>query len=148
MKKGFTIIELIVVIAITVVLLGIVLFSVSEYIKKGKDSNISANLAILIPAGETFYNINNSYQNFCSSSIVANAKSQMPANTQSRCYNNPANLAGVCCNTSSTADGYQSWAACVREFSDTTKAYCVDSRGTKKDISHDSQCIPNITVCP
>lgn len=43
-KKGFTIIELVVVIAIIAVLAAIVLINVAGYINKGKDATIKANM--------------------------------------------------------------------------------------------------------
>ena len=43
-SKGFTIIELIVVIAIIAVLAGIVLVNVTSYINKGKDAAVIANM--------------------------------------------------------------------------------------------------------
>lgn len=145
MEKGFTLIELIVVIAIIAVLSGIVLFSVTQYINKGKDSSISGNLVVLIPAGEVFYNGSNSYQGFCGSNVVTNAIAQMPANSSASCYDISANPAGVCCSEKSP--NYDAWAACAREFTDKTKAYCVDSRGVKKEICN-SSCKINTTVCP
>ena len=86
MQKGFTLIEIIVVMAIIAVLYGIILFSVNLYISKGKDSNVSGNLAILVPAGEVWYNANNSYAGFCGSSTVLNAILQMPENKNGACY--------------------------------------------------------------
>lgn len=98
---GFTLMELIVVIAITAILSAIILFTVTQYINKGKDSNIYGNMAILIPAGEAFYNGNgNTYDNtsnnpatsFCDpavNSVMKNAFSQMPQNPNSiNCYVN------------------------------------------------------------
>jgi len=142
-NKGFTLIELIVVVAITAVLSGIITFTITQYIAKGKDSNIAGNLAILVTAGEIYYNASdNSYSTLCSSSILTNAIAQMPANPSGAC--STANSAGVCCKVD---DSGQSWAACATEFSDTTKAYCVDSRGIRKEICKNS-CTSSITVCP
>ena len=137
-SKGFTLIELVVVIAIIAVLSGIILFTVTQYINKGKDSNISGNLAVLIPAGEVFYNsfpnsYGNSSQNFCGSSVATNTFSQMPSGTVFHC------------NVESTY--YQAWAACAREFTNANMAYCVDSRGMRKEIPNTS-CISTIVSCP
>jgi len=144
-NKGFTLIELIVTIAIISVLSGIILFTTSQYINKGKDSNIASNLAVLIPAGETFYNnASNKYTGFCdteSSSVLAYNISQMPVNSSGDCATNNA---GVCC---SVAEDGQSWSACAQEFSDPTKAYCADSRGVKEEICN-SFCTSNLTQCP
>ena len=132
---GFTLIELMVVIAIITVLSGIILFSVTQYINKGKDSNLAGNLVVLIPAGEVFYNgNNNSYQNFCTSDVVNNAFSQMPGGTIYYCVED-------------TINSFQAWAACAREFTDNAKAYCVDSRGVKRSINN-NLCNSNITQCP
>ncbi|MCX6720932.1 MAG: prepilin-type N-terminal cleavage/methylation domain-containing protein [Candidatus Staskawiczbacteria bacterium] len=165
MQKGFTLIELIVVIAITAVLSGIILFSVTQYINRGKDSNISGNLAILVPAGEVWYNGNgNSYNNdindFCNplqNSVIRNTIAQMPQNSGGisgqSCYindSNPANwsatsnYAGVCCYAVS-----QAWAACAPRFSD-GYASCVDSRGVKNNLIPLSSCTNTMTLtqCP
>ncbi len=156
---GFTLIELIIVIAITAILASIVLLTVQQYLNKGKDANISGNLAVLIPAGEAWYNGNgNSYEYFCNpnpvdsnpgNSALKNAIYQMPYNLDSSCYGDPGasnwttttgggrNPAGLCCYVDSTYN--DAWVACVPKFSDKTMALCVDSRGVKKDITK-SQC--------
>lgn len=155
-SKAFTLIELIVVIVIIAILSGVILFSISQYVNKGKDSNISGNLAVLIPAGEVFYNSNhNSYIDFCdptgSGTVLKNAISQMPLQSSgapSPCYSDfptsTTNPAGVCCNVNSNGD---SWAACARELTNPDYAYCVDSRGVKKRINN-SSCDNNLTQCP
>ena len=143
-KKGFTLIEIVVVVIITAILSAIVMFAVTHYINKGKDANVAGNLTVLVPAGEIWYRANNSYENFCTSQAVSNAISQMPENTQGPCYNKDKNPAGLCCKVS---DDYLSWAACAAKFSDPNFAYCVDSRGIKKEIGIKS-CNENITSCP
>lgn len=157
---GFTIMELVVVIAITAVLSGIILFSIAQYISKGKDSNTAGNLAVLIPAGEVFYSGNgNSYQGFCdptqsAGSVFKNAISQMPKNPNGPCYSGSSttytsttNPAGACCSVVDSSQNYQAWAACAKEFTDTTRAYCVDSRGVKEDMCN-SSCVIGLTQCP
>lgn len=133
-SKAFTLIELIVVIAIIAVLSAIILFSITQYINKGKDSNIAGNLAVLIPAGEVYYNIGNTYADFCAqnNNIMQNALSQMPSGIDLKCFVEPVHS--------------QSWAACVQEFTDNTKAFCVDSRGMKREIDF-SNCNETIIKC-
>lgn len=152
-SKGFTLIELMITIAIIAMLSVVVMFSVTQYVSKGKDSNISGNLAVLVPAGETYYNFNeakngNGYHDFCVSNPVKNAIEQMPINADGNCYSETrtdvTNPAGVCCKV---ADGNDAWAICARQFTDPTKAFCVDSRGVKRDICN-SDCQNNITECP
>jgi prepilin-type N-terminal cleavage/methylation domain-containing protein len=128
LKKGFTLIELVVVIAIVGILSTVILFSVAQYINKGKDSNIKGNLAVLISAGEVHYNGHGSYLEFCSSSVVDNAYDQIPKpNVEMDCGT------GLCCFVNSYGD---MWAACAQLFTDNTKAYCVDSRGVQGEIAN------------
>lgn len=137
MNKGFTLIELLVAVAITAVLSGVVLFSVTQYINTSKDSNISGSLAVLIPAGEAWYNgNNNSYSGFCSSSPAAIILSQMPSDTTHTysCATNTFNLSN------------QSWMACAKDFTTSDKAFCVDSRGIKTKILN-TDCISKISAC-
>jgi len=155
-NKGFTLIELLVSVAIIAVLSGIILYSVTQYISKGKDSNISGNLAILIPAGEVYYNVENAanqdgYAGFCDpnlNSVLRDAVAQMPQNTNGSCYA-AGNLAGVCCVVATTY--HDAWAACAREFTNGAYAYCVDSRGIKKEIC-EASCAGivsnSISACP
>lgn len=128
-SKGFTLIELLVVVAIISILSSIILFSVTQYVNRGKDASVVGNLAVLVPSGEVYYDSNgNSYENFCDSSVVQNSLSEIPSPNKH-------------CSESSNA-----WAACGQLFRDKTKAYCVDSRGIKKEINN-SNCV-EITVCP
>ena len=159
MNNGFTLIEFIVVIAVIAVLSGVVMFSVKQYINIGKDSNISGNLAVLIPAGEVYYGGNtNSYLGFCdptadTGSVFKNVLSQMPdqtATTGGPCYTSGSttsttNSKGVCCTATT-----QAWAACARLFADTSHAYCVDSRGMKTSLMPIASCISSIANvrCP
>ena len=166
MQKGFTLIELVVVIAIISVLSGIILFSVTQYINTGKDSNISGNLAVLVPAGEAYYNLENTqnsdgYKGFCdptgsspSGSVLKNALSQMPTQqpgSDAPCYadsmQSTSNPQGVCCTVAPQDKNYQSWAACAKEFAKVNTAYCVDSRGIKKEIPS-NLCVSGLHQCP
>jgi len=54
-SKGFTIIELIVVIAIIAVLAAIVLVNVTQYIAKGKDSSIKGNMSSMATIAAAYF---------------------------------------------------------------------------------------------
>jgi prepilin-type N-terminal cleavage/methylation domain-containing protein len=138
-KSGFTLVEVMVVVTILVILSSVVLFTVSYYINKSKDSNIKGNLAILIAAGEVYYTGpgRNSYgipneENFCSSNVVVNAFSQIPPSSY------------PLCNVNSFGD---KWAACAQLFTDKDKTFCVDSRGVKEDMD-EGYCDENLIECP
>ena len=147
-SNGFTLIELVVVIAIIVILYSIIMFSMSKYVSLGEDSSIYGSLATLIPAGEAWYNGvgNNSYNGFCamSNSALANVISQMPKNS-GPCA---TNVAGVCCYAS--FDG-NSWVAFAQEFVTPSYIYCVDSRGMEESVlassSPSSLCHSGSGVC-
>jgi len=119
-KNGFTLIELIVVICIIGVLSAIILFSVVQYINRGKDSNVIGHLSTLITSGEVYYNKGNSYEGFCQYAFD-NVFPQMPPGASPDCGEN-------------TADSYQSWVACAKKFANSANVWCVDSRGMEKEI--------------
>ena len=138
-QKGFTLVELLVTIAIIAVLSAIILFSIGQYINKSKDASIQGNLSSLVPAGEVYYDRNgangysdaNEGEGFCGSSVVENSFSQITSVKY--------------CKASRNA-----WAACAQEFINNNRAFCVDSRGYKREICN-SDCpnfINNNLYCP
>ena len=145
-KKGFTLIELLVTITIIAVLSSVVLFSVTQYINRSKDANISANLAILVPAGEVYYSANGSsgYNDFCNPTrdFIKNAINEIPLRSDGEIV--CGNSKGFCCGVDVLN---QSWATCVQLFTDGNTAFCVDSRGIKKIICN-TDCTSTITKCP
>ncbi len=63
-KKGFTIIELIIVIAIIAVLAAVVATSVSGYIKKSKDAAVKSNLTAVQKNATISFSAKSSYNYF------------------------------------------------------------------------------------
>ncbi len=140
-SKGFTIIELIVVIAIIAVLAAIVLVNVTQYINKSKNANIKANLAGLTTDGTVYFEsdptYNGSYQNFCNSSSVASAKTAID-----KIWDPTGNVTGtVTCNTNNT---FTKWCACAGLLTTSTDPsdsnFCVDSTGYKKETNTIPSC--------
>jgi len=66
-QKGFTIIELIVVIAIIAILSGIVLANSTKYIGEGKDSAIKGQTSQIRTAGTDFFSAHGTYSGMCDS---------------------------------------------------------------------------------
>ncbi|MCX6723599.1 MAG: prepilin-type N-terminal cleavage/methylation domain-containing protein [Candidatus Staskawiczbacteria bacterium] len=142
--EGFTIIELIVVIAIIAVLAAVVLVNVTKYINKGKNASIEGNLASLVTRGTKYFedaNLGNGgYNNFCSDSSgggpVSNALFA-------------GNLGGTwTCRVS--ADNTK-WCACsiIYDTGDGNNSFCVDSSGNKKlsSLGCAFRCILATAVC-
>ena len=122
---GFTLAEMVVVVALIVILSTTILFTTLYFVNRSKNSNIHGNLSILIPAGEVYYDGpgEKSYYGFCGSSVVLNSFEQMPL---------PSSYTPYC----KVSDSYDKWVACVKLFTpkNPEKAFCVDSRGVKEEI--------------
>ena len=120
-SKGFTIIELLVVVAIIAVLTGIVLVNVTAYINKGKNAAMKGNLASALTNAAVFYDNNTTYVGFAASSGWTTAATAI-------------NNAGG--TNTTTNENATNWCACTNLVTTTNdpagSAFCVDSAGTKK----------------
>ena len=134
-KKGFTIIELIVVIAIIAVLATIVLVNVTQYINKGKDAAAQGNLASLLTNSATFIDGGGTYAGFV---VSAQATAAIAAINST---NEEGSGAAVITDAGHAIAG---WCASTT-LKGTGGPYCVDSSGTKK---MGSTCTAIIAVCP
>ncbi|MCX6723598.1 MAG: prepilin-type N-terminal cleavage/methylation domain-containing protein [Candidatus Staskawiczbacteria bacterium] len=120
-KKGFTIIELIVVIAIIAVLAAIVLVNVTGYINKGRDAAITANLGTLITnASDYFYNNSGKFgTDYVGTTIFTTTVSAAITNAKG----------ALTQNGSATT---QDWCACSTLNNSPYNVLCVDNRGLKR----------------
>jgi len=137
-SKGFTIIELLVVVAIIAVLAAIVLVNVTGYINSGKDAAIEGNLATILTNGAVYYDANGNYQNFCTNAYVT-----APSAAVDKAYGGSGN---VTCTVNSTNTA---WCACsplkVTSANPANSTFCVDSTGYKKVTQNAGLCA---TRCP
>lgn len=115
LQRGFTIIELIVVIAIIAVLSAIVLVNVVPYNKRGKDSAIKAQASQIRSAGTDFFSTYSTYTGMCN------------LNTQcSKIESNITKLGGSLGGNLST----QATTFCIDfKLSDSVTLWCVDNTG-------------------
>jgi type II secretory pathway pseudopilin PulG len=122
-SKGFTIIELLVIIAIVVILTAIVLVNVMGYITKSRYSAIKAGLSNIQTLGTIYFSTNGDYAGFCSNSDTITIR------------DNIYNSGGFPnCNSTNTA-----WCFCSTtslQFSPPWQTICVDSTGYKKETSN------------
>jgi len=132
---GFTIIELIVVVAIIAVLAAIVLVNVTGYMNKGKDAAIKGNLASLTTRGTTYFADsslgNGTYNNFCTSaSGGAPIKSAVEASRVGSTFTCTCDGSASCTTGTNTK-----WCACAPLKVASAGTFCVDSTGYKKVTS-------------
>ncbi len=120
-QKGFTIIELIVVIAIIAVLASIVLVNVTSYINKGKDAAAEGNLAGMVTNYAIFTD---------GGGTVGSTYLTQVGATGGASY---LNMLSTQSYTATTGKTGANWCACVqlKQYS-TATYYCVDSSGNKK----------------
>lgn len=125
LSKGFTMIELTVVIAIVAVVATIITSNVMVYLTKGKNTAIKGNMANLATYGGTYFlDGNNSYAGFCddpkAEEFLAEIDRINGAEFQN-CFSNEDNwCARVGLVTTITA-------------SKEKPVFCVDSMGVKKE---------------
>lgn len=129
MKKGFTIIELLVVVAIIGILSAVVMFFVSEPGAKASDNAVKANLLAIRKQSEIYYLTQNSYGTNTNS-----CKNQSPTNVfddttvQSALTEVTRNLGGARTVTCQVSGDGLSWATYVDSLKNGDK-WCVDSSG-------------------
>ncbi len=120
-SKGFTIIELLVVVAIIAVLAAIVLVNVTGNINKGKNAAIKGNLSTVLTNSAVYYNTNGNYSNFCTNAYFTGPSASIT---------NDGGTAICKVKADNTT-----WCACstLRDISGATgQTWCVDSSGAKK----------------
>jgi prepilin-type N-terminal cleavage/methylation domain-containing protein len=153
-KKGFTLLELLVVVAIIGVLSTIVLVSLSDSRIRAADAGVKSNLRNAVSQAEIFYNTNtaapSSYASVCTNGdgggtlgangiglhVLTAAKN---IGLSSYATNGTGTLATATCN-----DNANSWAAEVPLRAD-GQMWCVDSSGKSKQ---ENSTIGTGTVCP
>ena len=131
-SKGFTIIELLVVVAIIAVLAAIVLVNVTGYINQGKNAAIKGNLATVLTNAAVFYDANSNYTNFCTNTYFTGPSAAITsAGGTAVCNVNTGNTGWCACSTLKDVTGA------------TSQTFCVDASGTKKQTG--TACA---TECP
>ncbi len=142
-KKGFTLIELMVVIVIMGLIISIALVSMGESRDKAKDSLIQQNLRNLRNSAELYYTNNDTYVGVCNSdgTLADNSDFKIIEDTVNENNGN----ADVFCNNSDT--GYATISAL-----NNGNCWCVDWQGTSKEVqlsgSQTCDSVLSTTQCP
>lgn len=129
-EKGFTLIELIVVIAIFGILAAITLAFLSKPGAQASDVSVKANLLSIRKQSEIYYLESNSYgENFteCNDGVFSDPKvTEALTEIQN-------NINGsITCNTSATG---ATWAISVDKLKSANVTWCVDSTGASRQGS-------------
>ena len=133
---GFTIIELLIVIAIIGVLAAIVLINVTGYINKGKDAAAKGDMSTLFTNAITFYNDNSNFDNIAVedddySNVIASLQNEDKMGYTVTVTCGTAEGAGTVCPEDSNS---VKWCASIQlKAVSSTTYYCVDSTGKKKE---------------
>ena len=137
-SKGFTIIELLVVVAIIAVLASIVLVNVTSYIAKGKDASIKGNLATIRTNAAVLYEGTNpsSYATFITTGCTAGHSTFMSP----RAAITSAGGTVDCPTASATA-----W--CVKSTLNVSGSWCVDSTGYSGAPAAGTDCTGTDITC-
>jgi prepilin-type N-terminal cleavage/methylation domain-containing protein len=127
-SKGFTIIELIVVIAIIAVLAAIVLVNVTQYINKGKNAALKGNLTGLTTSAAVYFDTTPA----CTGALFVT-----PGTVPAVGNVSAAVLSIGSALTTFGSAATQDWCACAMELPTgaTGTVFCVDNTGAKKETA-------------
>lgn len=99
-QEGFTLVELLIVIAIIAVLSAIAIVNLNSARNKGNDAAVRANLIALYSAVEIFYDDNNnSYVGFCNATSIQGIVASLDRINNYDCSNLPNPKACFDCDT-------------------------------------------------
>lgn len=139
-SRGFTLMELLVVVSIIGMISSVLLTSVSSARNKGADAAIKANLANSRAEAEIFYDSNTSYDAVCATTGTARIGDSVNAAEQA--YKGTVTTYGDATastwNTGQCHDSANAWAAWVplkASTSGSIVAWCVDSTGASKQTT-------------
>ena len=138
-QKGFTIIELIVVIAIIAVLASIVLINVTGYINKGKDAAIKGNMGSILVNAADYFNTNSNY------AASSGAATGFCGDTK---YTTPVTAITAAGGTVVQYCTTTTFCSCST-LKNSTNTYCVDGTGYKNETATAcaSRCSATVTNC-
>jgi len=138
-QKGFTIIELLVVVAIIAVLAAIVLVNVTGYINQGKNAAVKGNLATIMTNGAVFYDAHGTYNDGGANVFCTNAYVTAPSQAVDGALGLANGTTAALCHSTATA-----WCACstlkTTSAEPAGSTFCVDSTGYKKVTGNANGC--------
>ncbi len=150
-SKGFTIIELLVVVAIIAVLTGIVLVNVTAYITKGKDAAAQGNLSTLLVNAAVLYDGFSKYDGLMTGASPTTGVADCTSTTTGWPTGTTLSWTGPCkaletagyhvtntCDVAACGATSTKFCAMVTLKGSGTPKFCVDSSGTK---------LQNATAC-
>ncbi len=151
-SKGFTIIELIVVIAIIAVLAAIVLVNVTQYIAKGKNAAIQGNMSTLLTNGATYFDANSGNYGYAFAANVATGCGAtgpiaLAIDSANGSADTTAGSYGVPLCVGDTAS--QAWCGTTKTLaagSTVASTFCVDSTGYK-GVLGSGKCTTGVFTC-
>ncbi len=142
LKKGFTLLELLVVVAIIAIIVSVLLVSLNESRNKGVDAAIKSNLGTIRGQSELFYaNNDNSFLppgGFVFSVATCPLYDALGTNMFSRDKTISDAIAEAAKRGSNSSSCYNSklnWAVAVGLKSKINSSWCIDSGGNSKEVN-------------
>lgn len=131
-SEGFTLVELLVVVAIIGILSSVVIASLNTARTKGANAGIKANLATIRAQAEILYDGDSDYDAVCGANSVAQNANVAQAIVQA---NTASGGTAVCGKPTSGAAGAWAVSSPLKGETATVDNWCVDSTGVAKALA-------------
>lgn len=135
MKKGFTIIELLIVIIVVAILAILIISYLNFGRNKARDALMIEIMGVPLTKLSVEYYLNSSaknYARFCSDSATTELLGKIRTLPAPECHSDE-----------------NRWVVCAQFYSSSAKAWCTDNTGVKKEITagRSGKCRSNIKSC-